>query len=80
MKLYTQIVLLGILSLWNYGDLQLLGVLAYAAPLISVVILVVAGLAQPVWSMALARMAITGGSLFAGVSRNRQATGKIATP
>jgi drug/metabolite transporter (DMT)-like permease len=75
-KLYTQIVLLGILSLWNYGDLQLLGVQAYAAPLISIVLLVVAGLEQPGWSMALACMVIIGGSLLAGVGRNRQATGK----
>jgi hypothetical protein len=34
------------------------------------------GLEQPGWSMALACMVIIGGSLLAGVGRNRQATGK----
>ena len=77
MKLYVQIALLGILSLWNYGDLQLLGVLAYAAPLIATVLLVVAGLEQPRWSMALACMVIIGGSLLVGVDRYRKATGKL---
>lgn len=68
---------------WDYGikhgNIQLLGVLAYAAPLISVLLLVVTGLAQPGWTLAMACLAIIGGSLLAGISRNKQVGGKIST-
>lgn len=61
---------------WDYGvkhgDIQLLGVLAYAAPLISVLLLVIAGVAQPSWTIAFACLAIVGGSLLAGIKRNRR--------
>ena len=60
---------------WDYGikhgNLQLLGVLAYAAPLISILLLVVAGEAQPSWVLAWACLAIVGGSALAGISRRR---------
>lgn len=55
---------------WDYGikrgDLQLLGVLAYAAPLISVILLVVTGLAQSSSELWWASAAIVAGSLLAG--------------
>lgn len=56
---------------WDYGvkhgNLQLLGVLAYAAPMISVLLLVAAGLAEPGSRLALACAAIVGGSAIAGI-------------
>jgi drug/metabolite transporter (DMT)-like permease len=63
----------------KHGNLQLLGVLAYAAPLISVLLLVVTGLAQANRTTAIACMVIVGGSCLAGTSRHRQVTAKIAT-
>lgn len=54
---------------WDYGvkhgNLQLLGVLSYAAPLISVVLLIAAGKAEPEWSILLACLAIVGGAWVA---------------
>lgn len=50
----------------------MIGVLAYAAPLISVLILVIAGAAQPSWAIALACMAIVWGSLLAGIIPSRR--------
>lgn len=47
------------------GDIQMLGTASYAAPLLSTVILVVAGVAAPSWSLALAAILITGGALLA---------------
>ncbi|NRP59334.1 MULTISPECIES: DMT family transporter [unclassified Marinobacterium] len=62
---------------WDYGvkhgNIQLLGVLAYSAPLISVVLLVLFGLAEPSWTLAWACLAIVGGSLIAGFERNKKA-------
>ncbi|SFM77401.1 aromatic amino acid exporter YddG [Marinobacter zhejiangensis] len=55
---------------WDYGikhgNLQLLGTLAYSAPLISVVLLVLAGEAEASWTLLIASLAIVGGSLIAG--------------
>jgi drug/metabolite transporter (DMT)-like permease len=47
------------------GDIQLLGVASYAAPLLSTLILVVAGVAAPSWILALSAVLITGGAAFA---------------
>lgn len=47
------------------GDIQMLGIASYAAPLLSTLALVAAGLAQPTTSLALAALAIT---LGAGVA------------
>lgn len=44
------------------GDIQLLGVASYAAPLLSTLVLVIAGVATPSWSLALAALLITGGA------------------
>lgn len=55
---------------WDYGvkhgNLPLLGVLAYAAPLISVVLLILFGQAIASWNIAIACVLIVGGSLLAG--------------
>jgi drug/metabolite transporter (DMT)-like permease len=47
------------------GDIQLLGVSSYAAPLLSTLALVAAGIAQPTWTIALAAVLITGGAALA---------------
>jgi len=63
---------------WDYGikhgNLQLLGVLAYAAPLISVLLLVIADKAQMNSSLILACLAIVSGSALAGISSNKNVT------
>ncbi|MEL7213643.1 MAG: EamA family transporter [Pseudomonadota bacterium] len=47
------------------GNIQLLGVASYAAPLLSTLILVLAGVAEPTLSLALAAALITGGAILA---------------
>ncbi|MBL8586960.1 MAG: EamA family transporter [Methylobacteriaceae bacterium] len=48
------------------GDIRLLGVASYAAPLISTLLLVIAGMARPAWSLAWACLAIAAGAFIAG--------------
>jgi drug/metabolite transporter (DMT)-like permease len=59
----------GAFYVWDYGvkrgNIQILGALSYAAPLLSTVILVAAGLAQPSWRIAAACLLITGGAALA---------------
>ncbi|RUS58776.1 DMT family transporter [Pseudorhodobacter sp. E13] len=56
------------------GDIQLLGVASYAAPLLSTLVLVAAGIAQPTASLAVATVLITAGAaLAARASAGRQA-------
>ncbi|WP_137703125.1 aromatic amino acid exporter YddG [Marimonas lutisalis] len=47
------------------GDIQLLGVASYAAPLLSTLILVLAGIAAPSWVLAVSALLITGGAALA---------------
>jgi drug/metabolite transporter (DMT)-like permease len=47
------------------GSIQMLGVASYAAPLLSTLALIVAGLAQPTWNVALAAVLIAGGAALA---------------
>ena len=47
------------------GDIQILGTASYAAPLLSTVVLIVAGVATPSWSLAIAAVLITAGALLA---------------
>lgn len=55
--------------LWDIGmkrgDIAVLGAASYAAPLLSTLVLVAAGLARPNWSLALACLLITGGAALA---------------
>jgi drug/metabolite transporter (DMT)-like permease len=44
------------------GDIQLLGVASYAAPLLSTLVLVVVGVAQPSWVLGISALLITGGA------------------
>ena len=54
---------------WDYGvkngDIQLLGVASYAAPVLSTLILVLFGFAEPSWRVALACLFVTGGAVLA---------------
>ena len=47
------------------GDIQLLGVASYAAPLLSTLLLVAVGIARPSWAIALAALLIAGGAALA---------------
>lgn len=47
------------------GDIQLLGTSSYGAPLLSTLVLVVAGIAAPSWGLAVAAALITIGAVFA---------------
>nr|WP_281409998.1 EamA family transporter [Rhizobium laguerreae] len=54
---------------WDYGvkngDIQILGAASYAAPLLSTLILVLFGFAEPNWRIALACLLVTGGAVLA---------------
>ncbi|WP_299610624.1 EamA family transporter [uncultured Tateyamaria sp.] len=72
---WTSAVLLGLgpvglaFYVWDIGvkrgDIQILGTASYAAPLLSTLVLIVAGVAAPSWSLAVAAILITGGALLA---------------
>lgn len=49
----------------KHGDIQILGTLAYSAPLLSTLFLVLAGEAEPGWTLAWACLLIAGGALLA---------------
>lgn len=61
------------------GDIQLLGTASYAAPLLSTLLLVLAGMASASLSLALAAALITGGAIVAARA-GRNATGRIKPP
>lgn len=54
---------------WDYGckqgDIQVLGASAYAAPLLSTLILIAAGYAEASWPVALAALLVSGGGVLA---------------
>lgn len=54
------------------GDIQLLGVASYAAPLLSTLALVAAGIARPSWTIALAAVLIAGGAALAAKASARK--------
>lgn len=53
------------------GDIQLLGVASYAAPLLSTLALVAAGITQPTWAIAIAAVLIAGGAALAAMASAR---------
>lgn len=57
---------------WDYGvkrgNIQVLGAASYAAPLLSTAVLIVAGSAEPNWSVLVACLLITGGAVLAAKS------------
>lgn len=56
------------------GDIQVLGTASYAAPLLSTVILVLAGYSAPSLTLAVAALLITGGAVLAARARDRSTT------
>ncbi len=54
------------------GDIQILGTASYAAPLLSTLALVVAGIAAPSWGLAIAAVFITGGAAIAARASMRR--------
>ncbi|KIN70743.1 Permease, DMT superfamily [Sulfitobacter noctilucae] len=56
------------------GDIQLLGTSSYAAPLLSTLVLVLAGVAAPSMNLLWATLLITGGALIAARASRRQKT------
>jgi len=54
------------------GDIQLLGVASYAAPLLSTLALIVAGIATPNWTIAAAAILIAGGAALAALSGEKK--------
>lgn len=72
---------------WDHGvkrgDIRLLGVASYAAPILSTLILVVAGMAEPTASLAMACILITAGALIASKNEifgSRSSAGRESTP
>lgn len=55
------------------GDIQLLGVASYAAPLLSTLALVATGIAKPTWTIALAAVFITLGAALAALAGAKKA-------
>ncbi|WP_037316661.1 DMT family transporter [Ruegeria halocynthiae] len=47
------------------GDIQILGTASYAAPLLSTLVLVLAGIAAPSWGLAITAVLVTGGAVIA---------------
>jgi len=72
---WSAIAVLGVIPLgigfyaWDYGckhgDIMILGAISYAAPLFSVIVLLLAGFGVFHWSVALACLLITVGALIA---------------
>ncbi|MCU0902934.1 MAG: EamA family transporter [Tabrizicola sp.] len=54
------------------GDIQILGVASYAAPLLSTLALVAAGITTPTWNIALAAVLIAGGAALAARASARK--------
>jgi drug/metabolite transporter (DMT)-like permease len=53
------------------GDIQVLGVASYAAPLLSTLVLIVAGFAQASWQLVAAAILITVGAGIAAMASRR---------
>jgi drug/metabolite transporter (DMT)-like permease len=54
---------------WDFGvkkgNIQILGVASYAAPVLSTLALILAGFAEPSWQILLACLLVSGGALLA---------------
>jgi drug/metabolite transporter (DMT)-like permease len=57
------------------GNIQLLGVASYAAPLLSTLALILAGLTRPTWNVGLAAVLIAGGAALAALASARNSSG-----
>ncbi|MHB2169401.1 aromatic amino acid exporter YddG [Alsobacter sp. R-9] len=68
--------------LWDHGvkrgDIRMLGVASYAAPVLSTLLLVATGFAAPTWSLALATLLIVAGAAIASLTgRRREAAAAV---
>ncbi|WP_346291770.1 aromatic amino acid exporter YddG [Sphaerothrix gracilis] len=65
---------------WDYGvkhgDIKVLGVLSYAAPLLSTLMLILCGLAELTWNVAIACLLIIGGAAIATLKARQPASPK----
>jgi hypothetical protein len=57
------------------GHIQLLGVASYAAPLLSTLALIAAGLAEPTWNVGAAALLIAGGAALAAMASAKEPNG-----
>ena len=71
---------------WDHGvkngDIQILGAASYAAPLLSTLVLIVSGFAEPSWRIALACVLVTGGAVLAArdmILRRGRVTAAVGT-
>lgn len=69
---------------WDYGvkngNIQLLGVASYAAPVLSTLVLVLFGFAEPSWRIGLACLFVTGGAVLAAKDVIFGRRGRAAQP
>jgi drug/metabolite transporter (DMT)-like permease len=69
---------------WDYGvkngDIQVIGAASYAAPLLSTVILLLTGFAEPSWRILIACVLITGGAVLAAKEMIRPARKAMEAP
>lgn len=69
---------------WDFGvkngNIQLLGVASYAAPVLSTLILILFGFAEPSWRIAAACLFVTGGAVLAAKDMIVRKTGAAAQP
>lgn len=87
---WTALTLLGLgpvglaFFLWDVGvkrgDIQLLGVASYAAPLLSTLALVAGGEAEASWTLVLAALLIAGGAAFAALPGREAPRKAVAEP
>ncbi len=67
---------------WDYGvkngDIQVIGAASYAAPLLSTLILLVSGFAEPSWRILIACVLITGGAVLAAKEMIRPKSKAVA--
>ena len=69
---------------WDFGvkngNIQLLGVASYAAPVLSTLILILFGFAEPSWRIALACLFVTGGAVLAAKDMIFRKRAMVAQP
>jgi drug/metabolite transporter (DMT)-like permease len=56
----------------KHGNIRLIGVLSYATPLLSTLLLAVLGLGEATWRLWLAALMVTAGALLAGREQVRK--------
>ncbi len=64
----------------KHGDIQLLGVASYAAPLLSTLVLIAAGFGEPTVLIAIAALMIAGGAALASLPAIRRLLGRFVMP